>query len=124
MPSTIYNGSLPARSEPTPRMTTEASPPGLTEPVVTCTPAASPCRAVVTVPTLELVRCSDLIEATAPVRSLFLAIPYPIATTSSRLMASAAICILMTFCFPIVTDCFTIPTNENSRILPFCTLMV
>ena len=73
MPSTTYNGSLFAVSELVPRIRTLAPTPGMPELLSTCTPAARPCSAVLTVDVgaARMVTASPLTEATAPVRSRF-----------------------------------------------------
>ena len=81
IPSITYSGSLPALIELVPRIRIDVSAPGLPEFWVTCTPAALPCSAWSREVTGTAFSSSALTDATEPVRSLFLAVPYPITTT-------------------------------------------
>ncbi len=81
-PSMTYNGSLFAVIDPVPRTRTRSPPPGSPVFEITCTPAALPCSPPlsVTVGAAAVRKASPEIDATAPVRSRFSTLPYPIAT--------------------------------------------
>src|SRR6478752_6748737 len=81
-PSTTINGSLLAFSEAPPRIRIVLPEPGAPPLDVICTPATFPaisCSGVVIDP---LLKSFAVIAVTAPVRSFFLLVPYPITTIS------------------------------------------
>src|SRR4029078_6534642 len=81
-PSTTISGSLLALSEAPPRIRIVLPAPGAPPLEVICTPATFPaisCSGVVIVP---LLKSFAVMLVTAPVRSFFILVPYPITTTS------------------------------------------
>ena len=83
-PSITISGWLLPVMEVEPRMWKVMPEPGAPVLLRICTPAIRPCRASGTEMTRLSWTPSSLTELTAPVRSLFLTVPYPRTTTSSR----------------------------------------
>ena len=72
---------------------------------------------VSTLVALFLLNCSSFKEATCPVKSLVAVTPYPTTTTSSTPTASSSMTTFSGAGFDkpfTFTNCFFIPTNENS----------
>src|SRR5438105_15038604 len=81
IPSTTYNGSLPALIEEEPRTRMVKPAPGLPELEITCTPAAFPCKASPEFTIGRLAISAAVTTDTAPVKSFLRCAPYPTTTT-------------------------------------------
>ena len=105
MPSITYNGSLFALIEPVPRTRTRKPAPGIPEFEVTCTPAALAWRPVVRVTMGAAPALNSFAESddTAPVRSCFSTVAYPMATTGLSSIALCCSAISTTACWPSCT---------------------
>ena len=109
-PSTINSGVLSPVIEPPPRTRIFISASGDPSVVVICTPAILPVNASVADATGTTVNASEFTVATEPVKSFFLAVPYPITTTSSSACASSAKITSIVFCPLTAISCVVIPT--------------
>ena len=109
-PSTINKGSLLCVIDPPPRTRIFISASGEPSVVVIWTPAILPCNASVAEATGTAANVSEFTVATEPVKSFFLAVPYPITTTSSKACASSAKTTLIVFCPFTAISCVVIPT--------------
>ena len=91
MPSTTNNGALEPWIDLSPRILMTDEAPGSPVPVEICVPEACPLKSSVTFGAGNFANCSDLTVDTAPVRSFFLTVPYPITTISSSSLLSSTI---------------------------------
>ena len=107
-PSTTYNGLYPLM-EFVPRIRISGSAPARPEFTI-CTPATLPCREDNGFVAGLLAISSPLMLVIEPVKSLFLALPYPITTVSASICESSFSVTLITFCVPTLTLCAFIPT--------------
>ena len=109
--STTYNGSLaPADNEFAPLIRIKGAEPG---PAVFCwilTPATWPCKAAIKLLEGTRVISFALTEATDPVKSDFLTLPYPITTTSDNVELLEFNCTSKLVLSPILTSTVSIPT--------------
>ena len=113
-PSTTYNGSLLPWIELVPRIRTLIAAPGAPVFCNTCTPGALPDNACKTFVAGNALRSLDFTCATAPVRSRFLTVPYPITTTSLISLKSSTSFMLIVTVFPTIFSSVTSPTYENT----------
>ena len=126
-PSMIYSGVVlapPLPNEPFPRMMMLEDPPGLNDPFDINTPVARPCKASAAEPTFTFFSSSGLTEMIELVRSLFLAVPYPMATTSSSSIVDSCIITLMIDWLAILISCVCIPMREKVSVFPLLISMV
>src|SRR5690606_6748589 len=86
-PSTINKGVLSPVMDPPPRTLIDISASGEPSVALICTPGSFPWIASTADATGAATIASALIEETAPVRSFLRAVPYPIATTSSKTLS-------------------------------------
>ena len=107
---------MPPVIEFPPRILIVATPPGAPSLFVTTTPAAWPCKASSDLKEGNLTRSVPFTELTDPVTSLFLWVPYPTTTTSSRFKILGTKFTLRTD-FP-ATGIFNVayPIKENTRV--------
>ena len=115
-PSTIYNGSLLAFTEPAPRTRISNPPPGCALfwrtykpaafPTNTCPIEDAPAKPISFVFTVE----------TAPVKSRFFIVPYPITITSSSILASSVKMILRYPSPDNATSCVAYPIYETTSV--------
>ncbi len=94
-PSITYSGIVLDRIEFAPLICTWTPAPGSPLLEVICTPAILPCISCSGEDPIPTLKSSALSEAMDPVRSLFLATPYPITTTSSSCIKSSSRVTLM-----------------------------
>ena len=87
----------------------------------TRTPERAPWRAVERVVVFFDASSSPLTEATDPVRSLFLTVPYPITTTSSRVLLSGLRTTDIFAAFRTTTSAVSYPMYETVRAVPIST---
>src|SRR6478752_5406758 len=111
-PSITYNGLLDELIELKPRIRILVCPPGRPELVLTNTPAILPASCWLTDAAGRSCNCVALTTPTDPVRSVFLAVPYPITTTSFKVEAalSGSNVTLIADWLPTVTSCGCMPT--------------
>ena len=107
-PSTIYKGLYPL-IEFVPRIRISGSEPARPEFTI-CTPATFPCKEESGFMAGLLASSSPLMLVIEPVKSLFLALPYPITTVSASTCESSFRVTLITVCAPTLTLCEVIPT--------------
>ena len=105
-PSTTINGDMLWFTEPAPLIFMEKRPSRLPPVWATCTPLALPCNASAKLVTGRLWISFSEMVVTAPVRSFFLAVPYPITTTSFIFEKSSVNC----------TTIFVLPFNSTSWV--------
>src|SRR5664279_3478072 len=109
-PSTTYNGSLLELIEFVPRIRIIGWLPGTPAPFeITCTPATLFSKACPRFATGLSISLLDEILVTAPVRSFFFAVPYPITTTSFNPIFSSSRVMLISVLFPASLSDFEIP---------------
>ncbi len=84
--------------------------------VVIFTPEVSPRIDSTTLLDARSAKTSSLIDETAPSKSFFLTVPYPIATTSSRPIVPSSITTSITVLEETAISCVFIPTNENTMV--------
>ena len=107
-PSTITRGSLLAFSERLPRIRIEPDSSTLEEDVMFI-PATFPCRiSVMSVEAIAEILSPFTLE-TAPVKSDFFIVPYPITTISSKFSESSAKMMLNIFLLPTLISCGKYP---------------
>src|SRR5665647_238938 len=116
IPSTTYNGSLPALIEEDPLTLIVSPAPGFPEFEVTCTPAALPCSASPAFTIGRLAISADVTTDTAPVRSFLRCVPYPTTTTCSNCFAEDACKVISIFERPLKsTVCDSYPREDITK---------
>ena len=124
-PSTTHKGSASPLSVFVPRILTLADSPGRPETAITLTPATCPCNNISTVGMALFVKASSPIVAVDPVERSFVVCPYPVMITSSNWSTFSFITTRNgLFTSVTFTSCVSIPTNENSRNISFCSGIV
>src|SRR4051794_6980059 len=117
-PSTTYKGEFPAVMEPVPRIFKDIPPPGAPDVCCTWTPATWPASASLKETTALSCNCFAPTDATEPVTSLFVCVPYPTTTTSFKEELPLSSSRLIVLWLLTDTSRSLKPTYEKTRVPP------